>query len=108
MDMVVGATLDNPLPNGDFKTCSDARCLLCKHTINTDSFRSPIMGRTYKILDNTSCRKDYFCKVCSKQLIGETGDPRKGINNHLSTTNTKKINETFQCKVSQIGRQWCY
>lgn len=92
-DMVVGARLDNPLPNGGFKTCSDVRCLLCKHSINMDSFKSPIMGRTYKLLDNTSCRKDYFCKVCSKQFIRETDDLRKRINNHLSTTKTKKINK---------------
>lgn len=98
----MGATLDNPLPNGDFKTCSDARCLFCKHTINTNSFRSPIMGRTYKILDNTSCHKDYFCKVCSKQLIGETGDLRKSINNHLSTTNTKNSTKLFNVRCHQL------
>lgn len=91
--MAVEARLNNPLPNGGFKTCSDARCLLYKHTINTDIFRCPIMGRTYKILDNTSYRKYYFSKVCSKQFIGETGDLRKKINNHLSTIKTKKINK---------------
>lgn len=91
--MVVGARLDDPLPNGGFKTCSDARCLICKHSIITGSFRSSIMGQTYKILDNTSCRKDYFCKVCSKQFIWETGDLRQRVNNHLWTTKTKKINK---------------
>lgn len=107
--MAVEARLNNPLPNGGFKTCSDARCLLYKHTINTDIFRCPIMGRTYKILDNTSYRKCYFCKVCSKQFIGETGDLRKKINNHLSTTKTKKINkpiaELFNVR-SQLGRHY--
>lgn len=70
-DMVVGARLDDPLPNGGFKTCSDARWLLCKHIINTDSFWSPITGRTYKILDNRSCRKDNFCKFALSNLLGK-------------------------------------
>lgn len=69
--MVVGARLDDPLPNGGFKTCSDARWLLCKHIINTDSFWSPITGRTYKILDNRSCRKDNSCKFALSNLLGK-------------------------------------
>lgn len=70
-DMVVGARLDNPLPNGGFKTCSDVRSLFCKHCINTDSFWSPITGRTYKILDKRSCRKDNFCKFALSNLLGK-------------------------------------
>lgn len=89
----MGARLDNPLPNGGFKTFSDTRCRLCKHKINRDSLTSPIMGRTYKILDNRSCRKDNFC---FQQFIMETGDLRKIINNHRSTTKTKKINKPIQ------------
>lgn len=67
--MVVRAILENPLPNGGFKTCSDARCFLCKHSTNTDSFKSHITGRTYKIFGKASCRTVSFiylisCKVC--------------------------------------------
>lgn len=72
-DMVVRGRLYNPLPNSGFKTCSDARCLLCKHSTNTDSFKSPISGRTYKIFGKASCRTDSFiylisCKVCLRWL----------------------------------------
>lgn len=36
----------------------------------------------------------YQLKVCSKQYVGETGDLRRWINNHRSTTETrKKIND---------------
>lgn len=41
-DKVAGERLDNPLPNGGSKTCSDARCLLCKHSNNTNKITSPI------------------------------------------------------------------
>ena len=94
-DMVVRAKLDNPLPNGGFKTCSDTRCLMCKHSTDTDKFTSPVTGRTYKILGNMSCRTDncvylISCKACSKQYVGETGDLRWRMNNHRSTIKTKK------------------
>ena len=80
-DMVVRAKLDNPLPNGGFKTCSDTRCLMCKHSTDMDKFTSPVTGRTYTILGNMSCRTDncvylISCKACSKQYVGETGDLR--------------------------------
>ena len=97
-DMVVRTKLKNPLPNGGFRTCSDTRCLLCKHSSDADDFSSPITGRTYKIFANTSCRTDncvYLinCKFCQKQYVGETGDLRRRINNHRSTIKTKKIKE---------------
>ncbi|XP_052708956.1 uncharacterized protein LOC128183834 [Crassostrea angulata] len=103
-DMVVRARLDNPLPNGGFKTCSDARCLLCKHSTNADSFKSSITGRTYKIIGNTSCRTDnciylFSCKVCSKQYVGERGDLRRRINNHRSTIKTNIVKES-------VGEHW--
>ena len=37
-DMVVRTHLENPLPNGGFKICTDGRCLICKQTDGTDSF----------------------------------------------------------------------
>lgn len=82
-------------PNANGSLCSDARCLMCKHSTNTDSFKSPIMARTFKIFGNTSCRTDYCtylisCKVCSKQYVSETGDLRRKINNHHSTVKNKK------------------
>lgn len=97
-DMVVRTKIKNPLPNGGFRTCSDTRCLLCKHSSDADDFSSPITGRTYKIFANTSCSTDncvYLinCKFCQKQYVGETGDLRRRINNHRSTIKTKKIKE---------------
>lgn len=84
-----------PLPNGGFKTGSDARCLLCKYSTNTDCFKSPITGRTYKMFGNTSCRTHnciylVSCKVCSKQYAGKAGDHDRRINSHRSNIKTKK------------------
>lgn len=52
-DKIMRVRLDNLLPNG-FKTCSDARRLLCKQSTNTASFKSPIIGHTYKIFGNAA------------------------------------------------------
>lgn len=58
-DMVVRAKLKNPLPNDGFETCSKTRCLLCKHSSDSDDFYSPITGHTYTIFAKTSCFTDY-------------------------------------------------
>ena len=110
-DMVVRTRLDNPLPNGGFKTCSDRRCLLCKHSSDTVSFNSPVTGRCYRILGSLSCQTDnciylISCKVCQKQYIGETGDLRRRINNHRSTIKTKKINEPVGEHFNLEGHKW--
>lgn len=47
-NMVERARLDNPLLNGGFKICSDARFLLCKHNTNA-AILSPITGRTLSV-----------------------------------------------------------
>lgn len=49
---------DNKSPNGNFKTCSDARRLLCKHSTGSDWYTSPITVPKYRIYGNTSCRKN--------------------------------------------------
>lgn len=110
-DMVVRARLDNPLPNGGFRTCSDKRCLLCKHSEDTDTFRSPVTGRNYKIFGNTSCHTNnciylISCKACQKQYVGETGDLRKRINNHRSTIKTKRITEPVGEHFNLDGHKW--
>lgn len=69
--MVVGATLDNPLPNGDFKTCSDARCLFCKHNINTNSFRSPIWVELTKYWTTRLATKTTFARFVLSNLLGK-------------------------------------
>jgi hypothetical protein len=107
-DMVVRAKLDNPLPNGGFKTCSDARC---KHSTDTDKFTSPVTGRTYKILGNMSCHTDncvylISCKACSKQYVGEPGDLLRRINNHRSTIKTKKTKEPVGVHFNLNGHKW--
>jgi hypothetical protein len=45
-DMVVRARLDNPLPIGGFKTCTDLRCQLCRYSSDTESFSSPVTGHS--------------------------------------------------------------
>ena len=94
-DMVVRTRLDNPLLNGGFKTCTDLRCQLCRYSSDTESFRSPATGRSYRILGNFSCKTNnciylISCDVCHKQYVGETTDLRKRINNHRSSIRTKK------------------
>ena len=94
-DMVVRTRLDSPIPNGGFKTCRDLRCQLCRYSSDTESFSSPVTGRSYRILGNFSCKTNnciylISCDVCHKQYIGETTDLRKRINNHRSSIRTKK------------------
>ena len=110
-DMVVRTKLKNPLPNGGFKTCSDKRCLMCKHTSSTNSFESPVTGRSYRILGETSCRSDnciylISCKICQKQYVGETGDIRRRINNHRSTIKTKRVQEPVAEHFNLEGHSW--
>jgi hypothetical protein len=93
--MVVRTRLDNPLPNGRFKTCTDLRCQLWRCSSDTESFNSPVTVRSYRILGNSSCKTNnciyiISCGVCHKQYIGETTDLRKRINNHRSSIRTKK------------------
>jgi hypothetical protein len=55
-DMVVRTRLDNPLPNGGFKTCMDLRCQLCRYSSDTETFSGPVTGRSYRILGKFSCK----------------------------------------------------
>lgn len=41
-DKVMRERLGNSLSNGGSKSCSDARCLLCEQSTNTDKITSPI------------------------------------------------------------------
>lgn len=61
-------------PNANGSLCSDARCLMCKHSTNTDSFKSLLTGRTYRIFGSMSCRTDncihlISCKVCLNNTL---------------------------------------
>ena len=110
-DMVVRTRLDNPLPVASFKTCLDNRCLLCKHSNDTNDFSSTSTGRSYKILQSTSCNTNncvylITCKVCQKQYVGETGDIRRRINNHRSTIKTKKLKEPVGEHFNLEGHKW--
>jgi hypothetical protein len=97
-DMVVRARLDNPLTNGGFKTCTDLKCQLCRHTCSPDtqSFSIPVKRHSFMILGHFSCKTNnciylISCDVRHKQYIGETTDLCKEINNHLSSIRTKKV-----------------
>jgi predicted GIY-YIG superfamily endonuclease len=110
-DMVARTKLTNPLPNGGLKICTDGRCLMCKRSASTGSFESPVTGRSYKILGDTFCHTDnciylISCKVCGKQYVGETGDLRRKINNHLSTIKTKRIQEPVTEHFNLSGHKW--
>lgn len=89
---------------------------VCKYSTN-----SSIMGHTYKMLDNKSCRTDYCihlisCKICSKVYVGETSNLRKSNHRSIIKTKQTKIRERvrrdrpFQPQCSQIinGKIWQY
>jgi hypothetical protein len=103
--------LTNPQPNGGFKIGTDWKLLMCKHSASTDSFESPVTGRSYKILGDTSWHTDnciylISCKVCGKQYVGETGDLRRRINNCRSTFKTKLIQEPVAEHFNLAGYKW--
>jgi hypothetical protein len=50
--------LENRLQNGGFKTWTDGRFLMCKHNANTDNFKSPVTGQSYRIFWDTYCHID--------------------------------------------------
>jgi hypothetical protein len=84
---------------------------MCKFSGPTDSFSSPVTGNSYKILGTTSCRTNnciylISCKQCQKQYVGETGDLRRGINNHRSTIKTKRITEPVAEHFNLDGHKW--
>lgn len=95
-DTVIKTRLDNPLPNGGFKTSLDPRCLLHKHNTNTDGFKSPITGRTHKIFGNTSFRTDnviYFisCKFAlSNTLVKQMTSAEESTTTALHVRSTRR------------------
>ena len=110
-DLVVRTRLDNPLPNAGFSTCSNARCLLCKHTQNSETFKSSTTGKSYKILGQFSCNTNnciylITCKLCGKQYVGETTNTRLRINNHRSTIKTKRVTEPVGEHFNIEGHVW--
>lgn len=81
-DKVMRERLGNSLWNGGSKSCSDARCLLCEQSTNTDKITSPI---TSSQLQNILPTVKWPLKN-----LGETGDLRRRIDNHRSAIKIKK------------------
>lgn len=85
-DMVVRARLDNPLPNGGSKTCSDARCVLCNHSTNKNSFISPITCRIYKY---------WATRLVALTIASISSVARFALNNTLGKQVTSTEETTF-------------
>ncbi len=61
---------------GSFK-CGGKRCQICKNVVEGDTFTSFVTGKSYRINFELNCNSgciNYLlsCKVCGKQLVGET------------------------------------
>ena len=79
------------------------RCEICKHMVNTNSFKSTTTQRTYLLrLENLKCSSEnvvylFTCKICSKQYTGNTEDFRPGFNNyrcaHRNFLKRKKVKQ---------------
>lgn len=93
-----------------FKTYLDARCLLCTHSANTDSFISPNTNRTYQLLGKVSCHIDNYIILssvpsCSKQYLQVYSAEETA-----STVQTQRPKnqwarrETFQYQLSKMER----
>lgn len=98
-DMVVRG---NPFPNGGFKTCSDARCLLCKHSTNTVSFASLIMCLAYKILGNTSCRTENCIYLISVRFDLNITLRKQMSSAEKSTQKQKKKDPAGNISISEV------
>ena len=61
--------------------CKKSRCEICKHMVNTDSFKPTTTQRTYFIKpENLKCSSEnvvylFTCKTCSKQYTGSKDVP---------------------------------
>ena len=63
---------------GSFK-CNKPRCEICVNVIETDTFRSTVTGKTYKINHHFNCDEKCLiylltCNHCKKQYTGQTVD----------------------------------
>lgn len=78
---------------------------------STDSSKSPVTCRSYRILRETFCRSDTCIysisgKICEKQYVVETGDLRRRINNHRFTIQTKRVKKPVAEHFNLEGHSW--
>jgi hypothetical protein len=67
-DNMVRTRLDNPLPNGGFKTCTNLKYQLYKYSSYTEGFSSPVTGRSYKILGIFCKTNNCICEIASAHI----------------------------------------
>ena len=94
--------------------CKKPRCEICKHMVNTNSFKSTTTQRTYFIRpENLKCSSEnvvylFTCKTCSKQYTGSTEDFRPRFNNyrcaHRNFLKRKKVKqESFNAHFAEVN-----
>ena len=78
-----------------FRKCSKKLCEVCENVQNSDTFRSSLTFKTFKINhhstgDGKSIVCLFTCKTCSKQYAGESTDQfRRGWNNYYKSNDRK-------------------
>ncbi len=100
-DMLVRAQLKTPAPptNTGNAPCGGRRCKTCNLIMNTNSFKSHCMGRTYKTRSSFTCKTNNIvyliqCKKCEMQYVGETENALHiRLNGHRSDVKTKKLDK---------------
>ena len=76
------------LARAKFSPLQKLRCEICKHMVNTKSFKSTTTQRTYFIgPENLKCSSEnvvylFTCKTCFKQYTGSTQDFLPRFNNY--------------------------
>ena len=94
--------------------CKKPRCEICKHMVNTNSFKSTTTQRTYFIRrGNLKCSSEnvvylFTCKTCSKQYTGSTEDFRPRFNNyrcaHRNFLKRQKVKqESFNAHFAEVN-----
>ena len=114
-DILVRAKVPPPQNNKGFcGPCKKPRCEICKHMVNTNSFKSTTTQRTYFIRpENLKCSSEnvvylFTCKTCSKQYTGSTEDFRPRFNNyrcaHRNFLKRKKVKqESFNAHFAEVN-----
>jgi len=72
------------------RPCNSSRCLTCDIVPTCQNFSGSVFDQTYSINSKMDCTSTniiylYTCKLCSKQYVGETGNPLRTRNNQHRT-----------------------
>jgi hypothetical protein len=92
------------------QSCTDKRCFSCNEITRSDTFRSTVTKRVFKILGNNTCKSKnaiYLieCTACHIQYVGETQNQVSGrINQHRSSANDLHTSFPVGVHFNQSGR----